>query len=162
MRQEVMLGGLIGGALWWWSRRTRAAVGAAPAARWSPPPAAERWLVYFHRAERAYDLPRHLLARVAQEESNYNARARSPAGALGIMQLLPATAEQLGADPLRPEQAIPAAGRYLRRLFDTFGNWRAALAAYNWGPGNLSWSGYQAAPAETHRYVQAIAGDLGL
>jgi soluble lytic murein transglycosylase-like protein len=75
---------------------------------------------------------------------------------------MPATAQDLGIDPLDPAQAIPAAGAYLRRLYDATGTWSKALAAYNWGIGNVQRKGLAAAPAETRAYVAQITGDTGV
>jgi|Deesub1362B_J571_1020462.scaffolds.fasta_scaffold00331_20 membrane-bound lytic murein transglycosylase F len=77
-------------------------------------------------------------------ESNLEPQAVSPCGARGIMQLMPATAEELGVkDPFDPEENIFAGTRYLRRMWDIFkkelmpDRWYFALGAYNAGPGNI-------------------------
>lgn len=119
----------------------------------------------FEAAERRYRIPRGLLQRVAQEESRFRSDIvtgdlKSSAGAIGIMQFIPATAKEVGIDPLKPMEAIPGAARYLRQQFDRFGSWELALAAYNWGPGNVSRRGFRNAPTETKRYVAAILGDV--
>jgi hypothetical protein len=116
-------------------------------------------------AEARYGLPDSLLARVLYQESRYrpdviSGATTSPAGALGIAQFMPATARDLGIDPLNPSQAIDGAGRYLKQLFDQFGDWGKALAAYNWGPGNVAKKGMDAAPAETRAYVAYILNDV--
>lgn len=116
-------------------------------------------------AERTYGIPAGLLGRLLYQESRYRTdiitgTTRSSAGALGIAQFLPATAAEMGVDPLEPMQAIGGAGRYLRRLYDRFGDWKTALAAYNFGQGNVAkgreW------PAETVAYVNDISSDVGL
>lgn len=117
----------------------------------------------FTAAEARYGLPAGLLARVAWQESRYdplavNARSR----AQGLMQFMPATAREMGIDPLVPAQAIQAAARYLKQLHGQFGSWSGALAAYNWGPGNLARKGIALAPAETQQYYQSIVRDLQL
>ena len=103
-------------------------------------------------------LPPGMLSRVIRRESNFNPAAVSPKGALGIMQFMPGTAKEMGIDPLDPEQAIPAGAEYLRQLHDRVGNWRDALAAYNWGENNVLKYGYSHAPAETRKYVASIMG----
>lgn len=99
-------------------------------------------------------LPSGLLAAVARAESNYNPFARSHAGALGIMQIIPRW--HPGVNPWRPSEAMRYAARYLKQLREQFGNYTLALAAYNWGPGNLSRKGWLAAPEETKTYVQRV------
>lgn len=114
---------------------------------------------------------------IAEVESSFNARARSPVGALGLFQLMPATAEELGLS-LRPfdERANPrrnarAAATYLEQLHARFGSWPLALAAYNAGPGRVSRtlraqdaSTYAAIaeslPAETRMYVPKVLATL--
>lgn len=118
-------------------------------------------------AEASYDLPSGMLARLLWQESRYRddiitGRKRSPVGALGIAQFMPATAAQLQIDPLEPFQAIPAAARYLSSLFRQTGDWAKALAAYNWGIGNVQRKGLSAAPAETVAYYSNILNDVGL
>ena len=131
---------------------------------WAPPPRATPFLDDFRRSEAAYGLPPGLLARVAQAESSYNPLAvNRTSGASGLMQFMPWVANALNFDPFDPSAAIEHAGAELRRLGRKWkGNWRLALASYNWGEGNLARKGIARAPAETVNYVRAIAGDLGL
>jgi hypothetical protein len=107
---------------------------------------------------------------VAIAESNLNPNATSIAGALGVMQLEPSTAAQYGVtDPFDPAQNIRGGVLYLRDLLSRYGgNVAQALAAYDWGPGNLSkamaqygqdWLSH--APFETRNYVGKILGNLG-
>ena len=105
-----------------------------------------------------YDMPPAILPSVIKRESNWNPGAISKAGAIGIAQFMPQTAAGMGIDPTDPNQAIPAAGAYLKQLHDQFGSWKAALAAYNWGEGNLTRYGIGAIPPETQKYVDAILG----
>ena len=116
-------------------------------------------------AERSYGLPPGLLARLLYQESHYRTdiirgQKRSTAGALGIAQFLPATAADLGIDPLDPVQAIAGAARYLSTLRGAFGDWKLALAAYNFGWGNVRQG--RAWPDETVAYVRDISADVGL
>lgn len=144
-----------------------ASLGVELKALWSPPTAAAPYMDAIVAAEMANGLPQGLLARTIYEESRFrpdiiDGTVKSSAGAAGIAQFMPATAAAAGIDPLDPFQAIPAAARELRAMFNKFGSWPEALAAYNWGPGNLGRKGVGAEPAETRRYVKAIAGDVGL
>lgn len=109
-----------------------------------------------------YMLPPGLLSRVAFQESGYDPLVVSSANAIGLMQFTTQTAQGFSIDPRVPSQAIDAAGKYLRQLFDEFGSWRLALAAYNWGPTNLATYGVQHLPPETVNFVDSIAMDLGL
>lgn len=134
---------------------------------WSESKIPPAYLSAIREAEEANGLPRNMLARLLWQESRYrpeiiDGRVKSPAGALGIAQFMPATAAQYGIDPLDPYQAIPAAGRMLRELYNRFGSWDKALAAYNWGQGNVARKGLSAAPAETRNYYASILSDLGL
>lgn len=116
-------------------------------------------------AEARYGLPATMLERLLWQESRYrediiSGRTRSPVGALGIAQFMPATAAEMGINPLDPAQAIDAAGRYLARLFKATGSWAKALAAYNWGIGNVQRKGLDAAPRETRTYFASILADV--
>jgi soluble lytic murein transglycosylase-like protein len=108
-----------------------------------------------------YGLPRRLVRSVISRESDFQPRAVSPKGAIGLMQLMPATAEALGADPRDPAQNVDAGARYLRDLLEKYdgGLWHA-LAAYNAGPGAVD--KYQGVPPyrETIDYVGKIDRDL--
>ena len=105
-------------------------------------------------------LPPEIVHSVAQAESAYRVDALSPKGAIGVMQLMPATARQLGADPHDPEQNIAAGTQLLRDLLLKYENdpnpVRRALAAYNAGPGAVS--KYNGVPPyrETQQYVEKV------
>ena len=134
---------------------------------WKPPKAAAPYLDTIAAAETANNLPAGLLARLLYQESRYRddiitGATKSPAGAVGIAQFMPATARQMGVDPLDPTSAIDGAARYLRQLFDQTGSWANALASYNWGIGNVKRKGLGKAPAETRAYVAQISADVGL
>lgn len=100
-----------------------------------------------------------LVRAVIQAESAWNVRAVSVKGALGLMQLMPATASHLGvSDPFDPEQNIRGGVKYLRFLLDRYdGNFELALAAYNAGPGAVDRYGRKVPPyRETQAYVRKI------
>ena len=83
-----------------------------------------------------YGLPRELVRSVMAAESGFQKQAISPKGAIGLMQLMPGTAQALGADPRDPAQNVDAGTRYLRDLLEKYNyGLRHALAAYNAGPG---------------------------
>ncbi|MEJ5944059.1 transglycosylase SLT domain-containing protein [Pseudokineococcus basanitobsidens] len=117
----------------------------------------------FAAATQKYDLPAGLLAAVAQQESGGDASAVSPAGARGLMQIMPATARGLGVDPLDPAQAVDGAARLLAQHLRRYdGSVPLALAAYNAGPGAVD--RYDGVPPyrETQQYVRKITGALGI
>lgn len=126
-----------------------------------------QYLAMIRAAEAVNGLPRNMLARLLWQESRYRediitGRVTSSVGAQGIAQFMHATAEEFGIDPLDPAQAIPAAGRYLRQLYSSLGSWSKALAAYNWGIGNVRRKGLDKAPAETRAYYGGILADIGM
>jgi soluble lytic murein transglycosylase-like protein len=98
-----------------------------------------------------------LLEAVAWAESRFNQRARSPAGAIGVMQLMPATAAELGVDPTDQTSNVHGGARYLRQMLIMFdGDIERALAAYNAGPAAVK--RYNGVPPfkETRAYVAAV------
>jgi hypothetical protein len=110
---------------------------------------------------RANDLPVPFFANLIWQESNFNARSVSHAGAQGIAQFMPRTAVEMGlADPFEPIQALAAAGKLLRQLAGQFGNFGLAAAAYNAGPKRVAdWLGKRSGlPGETRDYVRKITG----
>jgi soluble lytic murein transglycosylase-like protein len=109
-----------------------------------------------------YKLDPVLIRSVMQAESAFNAMAVSPVGALGLMQLMPDVAAELGADdPMDPRQNIMAGALYLRRLLDAQrGSVKLALASYNAGPGNVAKYGAIPPFKETRDYVKKISGLL--
>jgi hypothetical protein len=105
-----------------------------------------------------YKLPPALIKGVIRAESNFRINAVSPAGAQGLMQLMPATAKELGVTkPFDVGQNIDGGSRYLRKMLDSFdGNVRQALAAYNAGPGTVrKYNGVVPYP-ETIQYIDRV------
>lgn len=106
----------------------------------------------------------NLLGALFWAESRYCHRGESgittsPAGALGLGQLMPATAQGLGVDPHNRAQNAHGAAKYLRQQYDVFGDWRLALAAYNAGPGAVTkWGGIPPYD-ETLTYVETVMKD---
>lgn len=109
------------------------------------------------QAARKYGLPPTFLHSVVKAESAYRADAVSPKGAVGLMQLMPGTARQLGADPANPVENVDAGARYLRELLDKYdrGAWRA-LAAYNAGPGAVDKHNGVPPYRETREYIRRV------
>jgi hypothetical protein len=114
----------------------------------------------FEAAGARHGVSPDVLAAVARAESGYNPLAVSPAGAQGLMQLMPGTARGLGVDPLDPEQAVDGAARLLAGHLDRYGSLELALAAYNAGPGAVNQYGGVPPYRETQGYIQRILADL--
>lgn len=120
-------------------------------------PAGTPYADLFARAGDRYGVDPALLAAVAKQESGFNPRAVSHAGAQGLMQLMPATAAGLGVrNSFDPAQAVDGAARLLRDLTREFGRVDLALAAYNAGPGAVHRYGGIPPYAETQKYVPAV------
>jgi hypothetical protein len=109
-------------------------------------------------AARKHGVPEDLFLRLVQQESGWNPVAVSTKGATGLAQLMPGTAEKLGVDIANPEENLDGGARYLRMMFDKFGTWELALAAYNAGPGAVEEHDGIPPYAETENYVKAILG----
>ena len=105
-----------------------------------------------------------LLHAVIEQESGYHPCAVSPTGAEGLMQLMPATAEQFGVkDAFDPKESIEAGAKFLKQLIDKYkGNLSLALGAYNAGPGTVDQTGGIPDIPETRDYVDAILKKMGL
>lgn len=110
-------------------------------------------------AARRHGVSADLVRAVIQAESGFNPMAVSPKGAMGLMQLMPATARELGvADPFHPGDNIRGGVLYLARLLSRYGqNVELALAAYNAGPGAVERYGTVPPYRETQAYVRKIA-----
>lgn len=100
----------------------------------------------FERAGATHGVPPRLLAAVGWVESRYQTDALSPDGAIGVMQIMPMTAKELGVNPHDPVDAIDGAARLLASHERKFGSWDLALAAYHSGAGGVSRNGNQPPP----------------
>jgi hypothetical protein len=112
-------------------------------------------------AARTYGIDENILTNLLAKESSWDpavisGKKSSKAGALGVAQFMPATAKWLGINPLDTTQAINGAAKYLSSLNKKFGDMSTALAAYNWGEGNVTNYGVKSLPLETSTYVKAI------
>lgn len=117
----------------------------------------------FARASETYNVPENLLKAVAKAESGFNPKAVSKCGAMGVMQLMPATARSLGVtDAYDPEQNIMAGAKYLSQKLQTYnGDVTLALASYNAGSGNVAKYGGVPPFPETQNYISKILGYMG-
>ncbi len=109
-----------------------------------------------------HTVPVQVVEAVAWQESRFNQAAVSPKGALGVMQLLPKTASDLGVDPLDLRANIDGGAAYLAQQMRRFGSLPLALAAYNAGPEAVTRHGGVPPYAETRTYVRTILGRLGV
>jgi len=107
-------------------------------------------------AARKHGVPEDLFLRLVQQESGWNPGAVSVKGATGLAQLMPGTADLLGVDETNPHENLDGGARYLRMMYDKFGSWRLALAAYNAGPQAVENAGGVPDYEETITYVAAI------
>ncbi len=127
----------------------------------SPPGAGGSLSGIFAQATATYGLPPGLLQAVATVESGMSSQAVSPAGAEGLMQLMPSTAAAAGVNPLDPAQAIPAAAKILSGYLADFGSLPLALAAYNAGPGAVTRYGGIPPYPQTQAYVSKVLSLMG-
>ncbi|WP_134701499.1 lytic transglycosylase domain-containing protein [Ammoniphilus sp. YIM 78166] len=126
---------------------------------------------YIVKAAKEVDIDPQLLAAIAHNESGFKLSARSSKGAVGLFQLMPSTAKELGVNPHDPYQNVLGGAKYIKDKMDKYdGDLRLALAAYNAGPGNVdraikkagnvkTWEAVQAfLPRETQRFVPKVLG----
>lgn len=116
------------------------------------------YLAMARAAADKHGIPQDLFLRLVHQESRWNDKAVSHAGAIGLAQLMPGTAALLKVDPSVPSQNLEGGARYLRQQYEEFGTWRLALAAYNAGPGAVKKYGGIPPFKETKNYVRIIAG----
>ena len=142
---------------------------ASPQRYYPPPgPPEDPWGPYIREAAARFRVPGHWVRAVMHQESSGEQQATSPVGAMGLMQVMPATYEglrvryQLGEDPYAPHNNILAGTAYIREMYDRFGA-PGFLAAYNAGPDRVDsyLAGQSALPDETVNYLAAITPNLG-
>lgn len=104
----------------------------------------------------------NLFLALINAESGFDAKAVSPKGAIGLTQLMPATAKALGVDPHDPHENLTGGARYLRQQYERFGTWPLALAAYNAGPTRVARLGRIPNIPETKAFVARVLRDAGL
>jgi hypothetical protein len=133
-----------------------------------PGPQEDPWGPYIREASARYRVPERWVRAVMQQESGGEQQATSPVGAMGLMQVMPTTYDelrmrhQLGDDPYDPHNNILAGTAYIREMYDRFGA-PGFLAAYNAGPDRVDsyLAGRGALPGETVNYLAAITPNLG-
>ena len=116
------------------------------------------YLAMAKTAAKKYGVPEAMFLKLVQQESGWNQGAVSPKGAVGLAQLMPETASRMGVDETDPQDNLEGGARYLSMMFDRFGSWRLALAAYNAGPEAVESAGGVPDYQETKSYVLAILG----
>lgn len=124
----------------------------------------------FGFAAQEYGVDVDVLRGIAYAESRFNpdiisGKVKSPAGAIGLMQFMPETAQEYGIDPTDPVQAIMGGAAYLRKSLDKFdGDYGRAVASYNWGPNRKAYDSEDwasKAPQETQKYLMTVFGAVG-
>ncbi|MEO9462275.1 MAG: lytic transglycosylase domain-containing protein [Marinomonas sp.] len=121
----------------------------------------QQYAAKVHELAARFDLSPSLIEALVWQESRWREGARSPVGARGLAQLMPATARELGVNPDDPMQNLEGGARYLRQQLDRFdGDLEKALAAYNAGPGRVIRAGGIPRIRETQKYVAAIMARL--
>ncbi len=132
-------------------------------------PSSDPWAAHVTEAAERFEIPTRWIRAVMAAESDGDARTRSPKGAIGLMQIMPGTWDELrtqydlGSDPWEPRANILAGAAYLRQMHDRYGSIDAMLAAYNAGP--QRYDAYRTSgrplPAETVAYVTKVASMIG-
>lgn len=132
--------------------------GAVSASASAPEPAQDDYRAIARSASLRHGVPPAIFESLVTQESGWNPKAVSSAGAIGLAQLMPGTARELGVDPWNPAQNIEGGARYLATQYERFGNWPLALAAYNAGPGAVERHGGVPPYKETQKYIRAVLG----
>lgn len=140
---------------------TTAQVAAQPPAD-CPPVTEAQVKPIIHREAGRHNIDVRLIQAVVETESAYSPCAVSPVGAMGLMQLMPSTAETLHVtDPFDPSQNIAAGTQFLKQMLERYGgDMSKALAAYNAGPGRVDAAGGIPAIPETQQYVRKVLGKI--
>ncbi len=162
----LIVGALLAGLLLFWPKREAAAAGGPIPGPSTP--GGHSWADIeeaFRAASYEWNVPDGVLKAMADVESAFrpeiiSGQVKGAAGEIGIMQITPRWHPDV--DPYNPIHSIWYAAGWLQDLYQQFGSWRLAVAAYNWGPTNLANKGYEAAPASTKRYVDKVAGVTGI
>jgi len=110
-------------------------------------------------AANTYGIPGNLFAALINQESGYNPNAIGTSGEIGLTQLMPATAAELGVNPNIPQQNLLGGAKYLSQQYQTFGNWTQALEAYNAGAAAVKRG---KVPASSVQYANAILRNAGV
>lgn len=119
---------------------------------------------FVNEAAQMFSLRPGLLFSMMKQESGFNPNARSPVGAMGLMQLMPGTAKEVGVvNPYDPKESVMGGAKYLRKMLDMFGgDERLAVMAYNAGPGNVKKYKGNVPFKETQNYVSKVLGSVPL
>lgn len=129
-------------------------LGPDPSYSFEPSEASDPYLSMISESEVKHGLPKNLLSNIIHTESRFKSDAKSKVGAVGIAQIMPKYHPDV--DPTDPAASIDYAGNYLKNLYNQFGSWDKAIAAYNTGPGNLKKLGMGNLPKETKDYLERV------
>lgn len=165
----LIVGALLAGLLLFWPKRQ--AVAATPSGEPIPGPSTPKGYTWadieeaFRHASYEWNIPDGVLKAMADIESAFrpeiiSGEVKGAAGEIGIMQITPRWHPDV--DPYDPIHSIWYAAGWMNDLYRRFGDWRLAIAAYNWGPTNLAQKGYDAAPSTTKTYVSRVAAVTGI
>ena len=120
------------------------------------------WTAAAIAAAETHQIPQRVFLALIKAESGFNPKAISPKGAIGLTQLMPGTAKELGVDPHDPQENLTGGALYLSQQYERFGTWPLALAAYNAGPTRVARLGGIPNIPETRTFVARVMRDAGL